>query len=223
MSRQELASLFGASLPEELSGSIQGVCEFYERLARENQIQNLTRLISPEAFVDGHLTDAVELIKSRCVSFPAMDLGSGGGVPGLLCAVMTGDPWNLVDSEQKKAEFLSRTSKEMGLGGVQAFGERAEAVLERLAVESVVVRAVGPVERIYNWIRKCSTWNNLVLLKGPSWEEEWKTFSMTGRGRELKLVRSHHYTVGIEKKTRVIVRLERVPRGTTGRAPSEAT
>jgi 16S rRNA (guanine527-N7)-methyltransferase len=83
------------------------VLAFYSALLRENEIQNLTRLTAPQDFLEGHLLDARALLESGLVSFPAMDLGSGCGVPGLLAAVLTDQgKWVLAESEGRKAEFL---------------------------------------------------------------------------------------------------------------------
>ena len=109
-----------------------------------------------------------------------------------------------------KAEFLRRASEFLGLGSeVDVFAGRAEDFLRNNRVETVVARAVGPVERIFGWIGRCSTWNTLVLLKGLGWEEEWRKFQEGGHARKLKIVDEYRYEVGAEKKKRVIVRLKR--------------
>ncbi len=186
--------------------------QFYSALAAENEIQNLTRLVLPADFVEGHVVDVRELLKSNFLTFPALDLGSGGGVPGLLAAaVVENDVWTLCDSEKMKADFLLRTTLSLGLEKrVTVYAGRAEEFLRNHRVETVVARAVGPVERIFGWIGRCSTWNTLVLLKGPGWEEEWKAFQGGKHARKLKLVDEHRYEVGSEKKKRVIVQLKRV-------------
>jgi 16S rRNA G527 N7-methylase RsmG len=84
--------------------------------------------------------------------------------------------------------------------------------LKTLQVESVVARAVGPVSRIYTWLRPCSTWNHLILLKGPGWPDEWAEFQKTSRRRELVIEREFGYSVGPEHKQRRILRLQRVRR-----------
>lgn len=211
---QELKSILRLRYPEWDESSHGRVSHFYELLAKENELQNLTRLISPLDFVEGHLEDVVALLKSDLMGHPAMDLGSGGGVPGLLAACLDRRQWLLVDSEARKAEFLARASSEIGLKHVQVIAGRGEDVLLRNSVDSIVARAVGPVERIFAWVAKCSTWNNLVLLKGPGWEDEWRAFS-TGRYRgKLQIERDFEYEVGAERKQRRIIRLRRVPRGT---------
>ncbi len=210
----ELRQILERDFPSIQGEVLARVLRFYDLLVAENAVQNLTRLISPQDFAEGHLVDVLELRKSEFLRFPAMDLGSGGGVPGLLAACFSAEPWLLVDSEKKKADFLSRAAAELGLSHVRAFGERAEDVLKRERVQAVVARAVGTLTKIYTWIRPCSTWNNLVLLKGPAWEEEWTEFSRGKWKSELKILRQAEYVVGAEEKRRRLVLLQRVPRGT---------
>ena len=209
---QELERLLNEAWPGLSTEQSLRIQKFYEALSAENEVQNLTRLISPTDFVEGHVIDVRELLNSGLLSFPALDLGSGGGVPGLLAAAVTGnDTWTLCDSEKMKADFLFRASASLGLEkNVSVYAGRAEDFLRNRKVEAVVARAVGPVERIYGWIGRCSTWNTLVLLKGPGWEEEWKAFQEGKHARKLKIADEYRYEVGPEKKKRVIVRLKRV-------------
>ncbi|MFL5812654.1 MAG: 16S rRNA (guanine(527)-N(7))-methyltransferase RsmG [Bdellovibrionia bacterium] len=201
----------------------QRITAFRDWVIDESTRQNLTKLLAAREFFEGHVLDVKALLECKLVDFPAMDLGSGGGVPGFLAALVSPDRWVLADSEGHKAAFLARSIEKFGLSGqVEAFSGRAEKFLGAVspleAPKSIVARAVGPVERIYTWIRPCSTWNNLVLLKGPRWEEEWSEFQSGRYRNELKWVDSFKYVVGAEKKQRIIVKIERVPRGTHKKA-----
>jgi 16S rRNA (guanine527-N7)-methyltransferase len=194
---------------------VNQILSFYGLLVEENQSQNLTRLISPSEFYFGHLIDVIELIKSGLVDYPAIDLGSGGGIPGLLMSLIRPEKWILVESEKRKAEYLGRAVSNLGVASrVVVAPQRVEDYLKSGSAASVVARAVGSVSRIYPWLKKCSTWNNLVLLKGPGWPDEWKEFQEGRYKNELKVDSTHAYFVGPEKKHRIIVRLSRVPRGT---------
>ncbi len=209
-----MKDLIKGRFPELSGAQIDRIFGFYEAMKAENEVQNLTRLISPADFIDGHLQDAVELLKTGFLTYPAMDLGSGGGVPGLLCAAIDPNPWFLVDSEKRKADFLGRAAHSLGLDDVQAVPERAEAFLQEETVGCITARAVGTVEKILSWIAVCSTWNKLILLKGPGWKEEWENLQKSRFRRDLVIEATHEYSVGPENKQRVIVLLKRVPRGT---------
>lgn len=204
-----LAEILKSRWPGLESARSERLLRYYELLVDESSRQNLTRLISPEDFYSGHCEDVRALEKSGLIEFPAMDMGSGAGVPGLLAAVVFGGEWLLCDSEKMKAAFLQRVVDTLEMKGVRVEAKRAEDILKSERVGSVTARAVGTVEKIHNWIRGCSTWNNLVLFKGPGWVEEWKNFLSSPRRNDLKLDRSHEYTVGADAKRRVLVRLIR--------------
>jgi 16S rRNA (guanine527-N7)-methyltransferase len=185
---------------------------YYELLLNENERQNLTRLVSPVDFVEGHVLDVLEMLKAGFVTYPAMDLGSGAGIPGLIAALLGSGPWILCESEVRKADFLRSTASALGLTDVSVVADRAENYLVSQRCASVVSRAVGSAEKIYSWIGNCSTWNNLILFKGPRWTEE-KAELQRGRFRnQLTVTGEHRYETGAEKKTRVLVRLDRTPR-----------
>ncbi len=173
-----------ARFRERLSSTqVEKLSLFYELIIHENTVQNLTRLTNPEDFVRGHLLDVFwlgEIAEFRersdksSQASPLLDLGSGPGVPGLAAAIMFGGHWVLAESEQRKADFLSRAVSTLKMSDVRVFPGRAEDFLKKnqTSVSAVVSRAAGKVDRILSWISNCSTWNTLFLLKGPGWEAE---------------------------------------------------
>jgi 16S rRNA (guanine527-N7)-methyltransferase len=189
---------------------------FYKLVLEENEIQNLTRITAPKDFFEKNVLDVVALLDLNWVDYPALDLGSGMGVPGVIAAILSGETWILAESEKKKAEFLQKVVCELGLAGqVTVFSGRGEDFLKTQNVKTVVSRAVGPVSRIWGWLKKCSTWNKLVLFKGPGWDEEWKTLPEAEK-KKLRLARIQKYQAGADQPERKLVCLERVPRGTSG-------
>lgn len=212
-----LESLLLEKLPEWPAEVRKKLVSFYELLLRENDVQNLTRITSAEDFFYSNVLDVQELLATQWISYPALDIGSGGGVPGLMAALVGSEKWILTDSEGKKAEFLKKAALELGISHfVEVFSGRAEDYLRGSEVPTLVARAVGPVERIYGWVRKAQGWSRLILLKGPAWDEEWARFQKTKHAQDLKLEKIHNYIAGPEQKTRKIVLLTRVPRGTQG-------
>jgi 16S rRNA G527 N7-methylase RsmG len=219
MNSQAFRQIFESQWPTLEATKVDRVVAFRELVVTENAQQNLTTLLSPEAFYFGHVVDVQRLLEFSGLEYPAVDLGSGCGVPGLLASLISEKPWFLVESEKRKAAFLLSATQALGVSGhVRVVDGRAEQWLSgagaSAGVKSVVCRAVGPVDRIYGWLNRCSTWNNLVLLKGPGWTAEWETFQIGANRGELTMALSEGYSVGPENKTRIIVRLDRVPRGT---------
>lgn len=212
------AKLKGAGVAVDASAR---VLAYWEQLCVANQEQNLTRLTAPDDFFSGFVTDALELRRARMAwglgeSGVWMDLGSGAGVPGLLSAAIHGDEgWVLVDSEGRKVEFMRSAAAALGLSGrVRAVHGRVESLGPEQFGQVVVSKAVGKVEKIYGWLRERSTWNSLVLLKGPRWGEEWGEFLRSRDRAELEIRGSHEYQAPAGGAQRVIIHLARVPRGT---------
>jgi len=100
-------------------------------LLAANERINLTRVTEPVAIARMHLLDALvalPLLDDLSVAF-AIDIGSGGGVPGIPLAIARPDlPWLLVDSIRKKARVLAAFVEELGLPAVEVIADRAEVL-----------------------------------------------------------------------------------------------
>ena len=195
----------------DVERAIELLVKYRSRVCLENKVQNLTRILGPQDFYLGHIVDVLALHESGFLGDRNFDLGSGAGVPGLPSACLDHEiRWVLNDSEAKKAEFIGRTAKELGLLNVSAQPGRAEDILPNHPDIRVVSRAVGPVLRIFNWIEKCSTWNTLILLKGPGWPDEWSEFQKSGKRHKLRVAGEFEYSIeGPETKQRRLVLLQR--------------
>ncbi|MGA0368916.1 MAG: 16S rRNA (guanine(527)-N(7))-methyltransferase RsmG [Kiritimatiellia bacterium] len=104
---------------------------YVERLLEVNQHMNLTAVREPEGIWMRHIFDSL-LLLPELKADPgqrALDLGSGGGFPGIPLAIARPDmQWTLVDSVQKKVRFLQEVAAELNLQNVQAHSERAEVL-----------------------------------------------------------------------------------------------
>jgi 16S rRNA (guanine527-N7)-methyltransferase len=209
----------------------RAVLVFYEALLEENTKQNLTRLTSPKDFLDGHLRDVQAIQECGFLDHHehVLDLGSGGGVPGLLAGALDDKQWTLVDSEASKVQFLNNTAQLLDAQHrIQAVANRIELYVHgnnNVVPQVIISRAVGPVERLYNWIRSGTQWNTLILLKGRNWEQEFDKFQKSRYGHELVIKRTYEYFVGEgdDRRRRVIVELERVKRTIDHKKESKRT
>lgn len=109
------------------------------------QPQNLTAVCDEHDGVDRHLADALSALVLPLPDGPACDIGSGGGIPGLVLArVRPGVPHTLIEAEGRKAEWLRRASGRMP--NVRVLHARTEdvATRQREAFALVTARAVAP-------------------------------------------------------------------------------
>ena len=130
--RLELERLLGASKLDLPAGFGDAVERYVALLLDANRRLNLTRVVEPPAVARLHLLDAVSalpLIDSVPGGGTRVDLGSGGGVPGLVLALARPrERWVLVDSVRKKADALRGFVEALGLAKVEVLAERAEVL-----------------------------------------------------------------------------------------------
>jgi 16S rRNA (guanine(527)-N(7))-methyltransferase RsmG len=100
-----------------------------------------------------------------------MDLGTGGGLPGLVLAAMhPAVQWTLVDARAKKISQVRRFADALGLGNVQALHARAEDLVLPAHVgvyDGVVSRAVGSLGRTAVLARPFIANGVIVAIRGP--------------------------------------------------------
>jgi len=189
---------------------IERAALFASILHRENEKQNLTRILGANEFVDGHLIDVVELLKLEQLGDRILDVGSGSGVPGLLGSALSVPAkrfWFLAESEKGKAEYLENAKGELGLERTAVFHRRAEAVADLVKPDTIIARAVGTVDKIAGWVWNCSTWNNLILFKSRGWEKEWSEARLSKFGKKLTIIHTHDYSTS--ERSRLLVILKR--------------
>jgi len=100
-----------------------------------------------------------------------MDLGTGGGLPGLvLAAAYPSSAWTLVDARSKKIAQVQRFASVLGLSNVQALHARAEDLATSAHVgryDGVISRAVGSLAQTVVLSRPFITDGVIIAIRGP--------------------------------------------------------
>lgn len=121
-----------------------------------------------------------------------MDVGTGGGFPGIPLAIMFPDTqFHLVDSIGKKIKVVQEVAKAIGLKNVTATHTRAEQVPGK--VDFVVSRAVTQLKDFYPWVKgkfnkesRNILANGILYLKGGDLKQEIAESGLTVRQYYLK-------------------------------------
>lgn len=133
----------------DVSDDVRGLLERYAgALLARNAAVNLTAARTPQAVAE-HIRDSLSL--RGYVREPLVDIGSGGGFPGIPVAIATGFRVTLVEAIAKKAAFLRELASELELA-VDVVCARAEDVgrdpAYRARFASATARAVAGVTTV---------------------------------------------------------------------------
>ena len=197
MSRDELAGAIaaecgrlGIAVPPDsfatLAGYATGLWAWNERL-------NLTRHTDVGRFVSRDVADAAAIAPHLARGERLLDVGTGGGVPGVILAIIRPDlRVELCDSVAKKARAVMEVVRAAGLTIPVHAAAGQTLVAVRTAgpdrFDTLVVRAVAPLEKLLRWFEPLAAdFGRLLVVKGPGWEEEKRMARLAGRGRRVTI------------------------------------
>ena len=125
-----------------------------------------------------HIVDSLQIYDLAPESGDWLDIGSGGGFPGVVAAIMareTGSDrkFTLVDSDQRKCAFLRTASRELGLD-ISVYADRVED-MRPMGASVLSARALDDLDGLLHYTSKHLLPSGTALFpKGESWEKEHK-------------------------------------------------
>ena len=137
-------------------------------LLQWNKTINLISRRDQDQLWERHIADSLQLLPW----FPAdlreaIDLGSGGGLPGIVLAIASGTLFHLVEADQRKAEFLREVSRRTGAQTAVHAIRIEDAELPR--VRLVTARALAPLDILIGLASPLLAESGVLLaLKGKS-------------------------------------------------------
>lgn len=178
-------------------------------LREESRRFNLTALRDPEElarklfFPSWKLGRLVDLRGKK-----VLDLGSGGGFPGIPLALSVPEAsFLLCDSVRKKAGFLAAAVRELGLRNAEALWGRGEEILAKRRFDLVVTQGVREARSMLRGLSKVrGSFSRLVLMKGRSWPSEASAAEERGSGFRREGVLEYELPGSGEKRFLVVYR-----------------
>jgi 16S rRNA (guanine527-N7)-methyltransferase len=177
-----------------------------------NEQINLTAITDPTEAWTRHGLDAFSLVP-LLADLPAgarvLDMGSGGGVPGIPLAIARPDlRFTLVDATAKKTAFLVAVADAVGLDNVTVINARAEELTSgdlRRAFDAVTARAVAKIAALLPWTAPfAKAGGRLLFIKGERAGQE-----LADAAKALRRFRcTHERTVQTQTGRVVVLRAE---------------
>ncbi len=162
--REQLVGILAALRLDADATQIDQLLRYLELLQRWNAVYNLTAVREPAHMLTLHLADSLSLIPALDRRNPrrVLDVGSGGGLPGLVLAIMR-PQWQLVlvDAVQKKCAFVQQVAATLQLRNVEVAHGRIEQ-LNLPGFDCITSRAVGELAELVRI-------SEHVLLAGGAW------------------------------------------------------
>ncbi|NLL90874.1 MAG: 16S rRNA (guanine(527)-N(7))-methyltransferase RsmG [Ruminococcaceae bacterium] len=149
---------------------------YREEILEVNRFLNLTSIRDSGEFVTKHITDSAFLCSLEEVAGKVIDVGTGGGFPGVAVAVLKPEcELTLLDSTGKKLRAVEKIFSELGLKA-SFLTARAEDIGRRdyrERFDTVISRAVADLPKLAEYcIPLLSAGGYMLAMKGPSYGEE---------------------------------------------------
>ncbi|MCQ2792111.1 MAG: 16S rRNA (guanine(527)-N(7))-methyltransferase RsmG [Bacilli bacterium] len=201
-------------LEKEFKINTKQVDKFLNYLLATNKKMNLTAITNKEEMISKHIYDS--LLISKVYDFSnklVLDVGSGGGFPGIpLAMIFPTAHFVLLDSTEKKVNYLKKVIVELNLTNVEAKYARVEELNEREKYDVVIARALSEL-RIYlelvTYLAKVR--GNVIALKGSKANEELKAsdYALKALGLSLNKIQASMIPSG-EKRVNFVFQKNKI-------------
>ena len=167
---------------------------FLRLLEKWNRVHNLTAVRESEQMVVLHLLDSLSVLPHLANARSILDVGSGGGLPGIPIAIARPElAVTLLDSSHKKTTFLEQARTELALDNVTVVCERVEQWKPDRAFDGVVSRAFAELgEFVVQAQHLVAPGGRMLAMKGVYPFEEIAKVPATHRVAEVAELRVPH-------------------------------
>jgi 16S rRNA (guanine527-N7)-methyltransferase len=182
---------YGIHLPDD---QLRQLDRYRQLLWQWNERLNLTRHLDVESFAARDVLDSWQLAQLLQRGERVLDIGTGGGVPGVMVGILRPDvQMVLCESVGKKAAAVQSIVEQLGLP-ITVYSGRAEKLLANQAFDTAMARAVGPLWKVLKGLQPhWGKLGRLLLVKGPKWTAERGEARHRGYLTELQLRRLASY------------------------------
>ena len=159
----------------DLSGEkIAKLMDYLALLFKWNAVYNLTSLRDPMQMVTHHLLDSLTAVPAFADAKNVLDVGAGGGLPGMVLAICRPDmKVAMIDTVHKKTAFLTQVKAELNLTNVTVYTKRVEQLEVKDPFDVITSRAFADLSDFVNWSgHLMAEGGQFIALKGVAASDE---------------------------------------------------
>ncbi|MCC2960057.1 16S rRNA (guanine(527)-N(7))-methyltransferase RsmG [Massilia sp. IC2-278] len=179
--------------------------DYLALMAKWNGVYNLTSLRDPMQMVTHHLLDSLAAVSAFEGVKNVLDVGAGGGLPGIVLAIARPDMQvSLIDTVHKKTAFLTQVKAELGLKNVTVYTMKVQD-LKAGPFDVITSRAFADLSDFVNWSgHLLQEGGRFIALKGTAPADEQERLPGEWKVRELRPIKvpkveAERHLVFIEK------------------------
>lgn len=183
-----------------------------------NKKINLTAIIEPNEIIRKHFVDSLTILKYIDKNSKIIDIGTGAGFPGIPLKIAESSiSMTLLDSLNKRINFLNETILKMKLKNIEAIHARAEEYAigeKRQGYDVAVSRAVAELPTLLEYLMPYVKLKGIcICMKGPKAEEELEKSrkAIEILGGKLEKVENIKIDENMERNIIVIRKIKNTP------------
>jgi len=157
---------------------------YAETLVQWNKKMNITRITSSQDIVIKHFLDSIAVLpfinQFPCKSI--LDVGSGGGFPGIPLGIVNPETEiTLLDASRKRIHFLKYVSHILGIQNIHVCHDRIASFNSDSSFDIIISRAFSKISNFAACSKKClKASGRIVAMKGQHVFDELKQFDSSG-------------------------------------------
>lgn len=164
--------------------------DYLALLSKWNAVYNLTAVRDPAQMVMQHLLDSLAAVPAFADAHNILDVGAGGGLPGIVLAIARPDlQVTMIDTVHKKTAFLTQAKAELGLKNVTVHTGRVEQLQVARKFDVITSRAFAELADFVNWSgHLLSDGGRFIAMKGVLPNEEIARLPAGWKVSEVRLL-----------------------------------
>ncbi|WP_426173276.1 16S rRNA (guanine(527)-N(7))-methyltransferase RsmG [Massilia sp. TWR1-2-2] len=165
--------------------------DYLALLFKWNSVYNLTSLRDPLQMVTLHLLDSLAAVPAFAQAHNVLDVGAGGGLPGIVLAIARPDVnVSLIDTVHKKTAFLKQVKAELELANVTVYTAKVQQLQVQQPFDVITSRAFADLSDFVTWSgHLLAEGGQFIALKGVAPANERENLPAPWKASDLQPLR----------------------------------